>query len=108
MAELIATRTGFTVDPETGCWLWDDCVGFGPYLAAYEATYGEVPDGCRPYPLCDNGRYGCVRPSHLDIALPGDPLPEPTPDLVMRTGFAHKLADERRARRWSPAQMARF
>lgn len=107
--EAIRTRTGFQVDHDTGCWLWEDSpANLGPYWAFYEAAFGEVPDGCRVYHLCSHGRRGCVRPGHLELALPGEPLPDPKPSVVERNGVAKRLADEREARRWTQAQFARF
>jgi transcriptional regulator with XRE-family HTH domain len=103
---------GIRMDERAGCWLWPQpaSTGFGPYLAIYEASFGEVPEGMEVFHVCSGGPRGCVRPQHLDIA-PADSrirhVPDPAITAAERAGFAVKIGDERRARKATRAAFAR-
>ena len=65
--------TMYTVDPETGCWLWTgylDRTGYGRASSAwahrlfYEAHVGPIPDGLYVDHLCEVRQ--CVNPAHLE------------------------------------------
>lgn len=109
-ADLIPTRPPelMTVDGEFGCWLWVDTPeSFGPVLAFYEAAYGPLAEGMKIGHACPNGRRGCVRPAHLDCFPEDMEIPEPPLRNDERAAFAQILVDERDARRYTRAEMAR-
>jgi transcriptional regulator with XRE-family HTH domain len=102
---------GYTVQPETGCWIWNEPAptGQGPWLAFYEAAYGAIPDGMVARHLCRNGHDGCVRPSHVDIVPAGsriERLPDPAVGIETHD-FAQRIRDEREARRMSLRDFAK-
>ena len=72
----IATRFWTKVDKSGECWFWSAGVGTDGYAkfwyngtsthasrAAYELTFGPIPDGLQVCHHCDTPR--CVRPEHL-------------------------------------------
>ena len=87
--EYIAQRLGvfqkrYTVDPVTGCWIWDKARAgngkfphgrygnfyfwgrqIGAHVASYWIHRGPVPNGLEVMHLCDFGP--CVNPSHLRL-----------------------------------------
>lgn len=110
MALRLTTGAGYTVDPVTGCWLWEHPApsGYGPFLAAWEATHpNPLPPGVAPEHFCTGGPRGCVRPDHLTIGVTqkrrGPGLPE-----ADRAAFARRLRDEREARGASRQEIARL
>lgn len=106
---LIANSEGYEEATTSGCWEWSgqrSSTGKGPFLAFYEATFGEVPAGLRVYHSCGDGRNGCVRPTHLDI-IPTDTKLQPQIAQAERDGFAQRIADERAARKSSRAEFAK-
>jgi hypothetical protein len=87
--------TTWTVDPDTGCWLWDGSFlgGYGRAFAngrhvmahvwVYEQVKGPVPEGTELDHLCRFHR--CVNPDHL----------EPVSHAVnMRRGAVAKLTED--------------
>lgn len=112
MAECLAAGVGYTVDPDTGCWLWQQPApnGYGPYLAAWYAEHPDpLPDGINPTHQCTGGPRGCIRPDHLTLAGTGRPptrLPTPPLPPDMRDSFARRLRDEREARGATVQQLA--
>ena len=100
----VEQRQGYVVDEHTGCWICPErtAAGFGPYLAFYVAVYGEPPEGFEVYHLCEGGRRGCVRPSHLDTAPAGSRVrhvPDPALTAQAAGAFAQRIRDERAAAR---------
>jgi hypothetical protein len=76
-------RDNTTVDPETGCWVWNSkkmlnrfgrprIVVRGQWImasrAAYEAFVAPIPDGMYACHRCDNGL--CCNPAHLFVGTP--------------------------------------
>lgn len=112
-AEVLRDPASFVeVDPDTGCWYYPhrDSSGFGPFLVFFSVAFGTPPEGMELFHLCEGGPFGCIRPSHLDIAPQGsemrdvpDPaiVPAPLPD------FAQRLQREREARRVPVGRFAR-
>src|SRR4051794_20076697 len=90
---------GFTVDADTGCWLWDELPesGLGPFLAFYEAAYGAPPPAFTVAHRCRGAWRGCVRPAHLDTVAPGMRV-RPFDDRPVVDGWARAIAEEREAR----------
>lgn len=95
------THEGFEVNPESGCWEWQqrDQEGRGPWHAFAVAAFGEAPDGFRWVHLCGRERHGCVRPAHLDLLPFGAPPPDPEPTRSDREDFRAAIAAERMVRR---------
>lgn len=75
----------YTVDPTTGCWLWDHHTsdkGYGQlrerssgrtikaHRYFYELHRGPIPDGLHLDHLCRNPR--CVNPDHLEPVTNGE------------------------------------
>lgn len=109
--ELIRSRGGFT-ENDAGCWIWDHATvtGYGPYLPFYEAVFGPVPAGLEVYHLCHGGPEGCVRPTHMDIAPPDSKMkriPDPALTVEQKDDFAHRIEEERLARKASKQQFAK-
>jgi hypothetical protein len=72
--------SGFTPEPNTGCWLWAGSVspcGRGKFMIgrknwsvhrlAYTLVRGPIPEGKFVCHSCDNGGIGCGNPDHLWI-----------------------------------------
>ncbi len=71
-------KLSYTVDPVTGCWLWDghcNTNGYGQFRLGgpkqhlahrwyYEQLRGPIPDGIELHHTCENHR--CVNPDHLE------------------------------------------
>lgn len=106
-AELLRSHEGITVEGE--CWLWDQTPdGYGPVLAFYEAARGPLDPGMTLYHRCANGTRGCVRPSHVVPIEVGVEPPPPPLQVDEARGFARHIADERAARKYTKARMARY
>lgn len=71
----------YTIDPETGCWLWNGFLGSGGYgqivvqhrthyahRISYELHRGPIPEGMQLDHLCRVRR--CVNPDHLEPVTP--------------------------------------
>jgi len=70
----------YTVDPETGCWVWSggksdgyghfsrDGVHYKAHRYFYEQAKGPIPAGCCIDHLCRN--HSCVNPDHLEAVHP--------------------------------------
>lgn len=109
---LIASKRGFTVDEETGCWLYarTTAAGHGPYLSFYIAVFGEPPPGFEVYHRCQGARRGCVRPNHLDVAPHGTRVRrrrDPPLSAPVATEFSRRIRGEREARRQSRPEFAK-
>lgn len=64
----------YTVDPETGCWVWTGAKGAGGYgrvagraahRMMYELMVGPIPPRCHVHHICRN--VLCVNPDHLEV-----------------------------------------
>ena len=76
LPRLLNRFLGSTVDPDTGCWLWDGAttVGYGrikrnsridmAHRVSYEIFVGPIPEGLQLDHLCRN--RACVNPAHLE------------------------------------------
>lgn len=110
----------YTVDPETGCWIWDGATniesGYGQlrdreankntyaHLYVYRKLRGPIPPGMELDHLCR--RVDCVNPDHLDPVPPAintrrnrnTKLKQEQVDEIrtlVAAGVTHKLVGER-------------
>jgi DNA-binding XRE family transcriptional regulator len=78
--------------------------------ASKNCIYDRVPQGFEVFHVCQGGRRGCVRPSHLDLAPAGSRMrdvPDPSIEVGDRMAFAKRLRDEREARSSTRGQFAK-
>lgn len=112
--DVIRSPSDFGIEVDRGCWIaptaWRASTGYGPYLAFYEASYGEIPAGMEVFHICKGGPRGCVRPKHLDIAPAGSKIrhvKDPAIEDEDANEFQRRMLDEQRARRATIPQFAR-
>lgn len=90
----------YTIDPGTGCWLWDghcNTSGYGQFRLGgpkmklahryyWEQRFGSVPEGKELHHLCQIRR--CVNPDHLELLSRKQHRPlanKPKPFLIWNT-----------------------
>jgi hypothetical protein len=84
----IESGAGWTLEEETGCWLWDqpaERTGYGPYLAFYEASVWGIIDPDRTY-----GKE-CMRDMAEDVAaqmeVDGYTVTDKPPKPTLKSGY---------------------
>jgi DNA-binding XRE family transcriptional regulator len=113
MGRCLRDGVGFRVERGSGCLLWEQRAhtGYGPFLAAWEAVNGPVPEGQVPRHTCRGGPYGCVNPDHLQLVAAGRDPPPASAGVSLsgteRAAFARRIRDEREARSEARAAFAR-
>jgi hypothetical protein len=110
---------GYTVDAETGCWIWHghfNTGGYGQFSCGpiknvlahryyFEQARGPIPEGTELHHLCTNRR--CVNPDHLQTLTRKQHHPtysKPAPFLCWKTTLTASDIAEIRALRGKVTQ----
>lgn len=100
---------GYTVCPDTGCWLWEGAKygngygwikSFGRIVSAHRFSYelhkGPIPDGMHILHSCDVKH--CVNPDHLRTGTHAENMVEAGERGRMRSGSSHPHFGKRQKR----------
>lgn len=100
VAPFIRFSNGYTIDKDTGCWLWNGhkySNGYGVikvfgkdnlvHRFAYNLYHGDIPDGLEILHSCDV--KNCVNPDHLRAGTHQENMKEAKDRGRMRSGKDH-------------------